>query len=113
MANWKNLDTLASYNELKGVKKVNLKEVMSDESGAERVKKYSVPMAGNMAFNYAAKEVDDSVLEALKKLAEGESTKIVVPTELSNVSGLLASLTEVVKTPTKESKKTKEKKDNK
>ncbi len=70
MANWKNLDTLASYNELKGVKKVNLKEVMSDESGAERVKKYSVPMAGNMAFNYAAKEVDDSVLEALKKLAE-------------------------------------------
>ncbi|MBD5092347.1 MAG: SPFH/Band 7/PHB domain protein [Clostridiales bacterium] len=34
--------------------------------------------------------------EALKTLADGRSTKIVVPTEISNVSGLLASLKETV-----------------
>ena len=69
MADWKNLDTLASFEELKGVKKVNLKEVMSGNSGAERVKKYSVPMAAGMAYNYAAQPVDDEILEVLKKLA--------------------------------------------
>ena len=34
--------------------------------------------------------------EALKKLADGQSTKIIVPSEIQNVSGLLASLKEVV-----------------
>ena len=34
--------------------------------------------------------------EALQKLAEGEATKIVVPTEISNVTGLLASLKETL-----------------
>nr|MDE5602120.1 peptidase [Clostridia bacterium] len=34
--------------------------------------------------------------EALKTLADGRSTKIVVPTEIANVSGLLASLKETV-----------------
>lgn len=37
--------------------------------------------------------------EALKVLANGQSTKIVVPNDLANVAGLFASLTEVVKTP--------------
>lgn len=36
--------------------------------------------------------------EALKKLAEGEATKIVVPSEIANVTGLLGSLTETMKT---------------
>ena len=38
MLNWKNLDTLASYEELKKVEPVNVAEVMSGENGAERVK---------------------------------------------------------------------------
>ena len=38
MINWNNLDTLNSFKELSGVSKVNLQEVMSGESGAERVK---------------------------------------------------------------------------
>ena len=42
--------------------------------------------------------------EALKTLAEGNATKIIVPSELQNVSALLASMTEVVK-----DEKTKEK----
>jgi len=37
--------------------------------------------------------------EALKVLGQGEATKIIVPSELQNVSGLFASVSEVVKTP--------------
>ncbi|MBQ7864170.1 MAG: glucose-6-phosphate isomerase [Lachnospiraceae bacterium] len=70
MITWNNLDTVKAYEELKGVAKVNLAEVMSGESGAARVKKYSVPMAEGMAYNYAAKQVDDKVLAVLADLAE-------------------------------------------
>lgn len=35
--------------------------------------------------------------EALKVMANGESTKIIVPSELQNVSGLLTSVTEIIK----------------
>ena len=38
--------------------------------------------------------------EALKILADGQSTKIVVPTEISNITGLLTSLSETIKTST-------------
>ena len=70
MITWNNLDTVKAYEALKGVAKVNLAEVMSGENGAARVKKYSVPIAEGMAYNYAAKQVDDKVLAALADLAE-------------------------------------------
>ena len=70
MAEWKNLDTLASYDALSKVERVNLAEAMTGENGAERVKKYSVPMAEGLAFNYGAKAVDDKVLAALAELAK-------------------------------------------
>ncbi|MBR2036298.1 MAG: glucose-6-phosphate isomerase [Lachnospiraceae bacterium] len=70
MINWNNLDTTIAYKELFDVAPVNLAEVMAGENGADRVKKYSVPMAAGMAFNYAAKQVDEDVLAALAKLAE-------------------------------------------
>ena len=63
MVSWKNLDTLASYKELLEVNSVNLAEVMTGENGAERVRNYSVPMAEGMAYNYAAKQVDDNILD--------------------------------------------------
>ena len=69
MTQWKNLDTLASFGELAKVQKVNLVEAMSGQSGADRVKKYSVPMAEGLTYNYAAKQVDDQVIDALEKLA--------------------------------------------
>ena len=34
--------------------------------------------------------------EALKVLAQGEATKIIVPSEIQNVAGLLASLKETI-----------------
>ena len=53
---WKNLDTLTSFEELSKVAEVDLTKVMSGENGAERVKKYSTPMAEGLAYNYAAKK---------------------------------------------------------
>ena len=70
MITWNNLDTLASYQELLGLERVNLAAAMTGENGAERVKKYSVPMAEGMAYNFGAKSVDDKVLEVLAKLAD-------------------------------------------
>ena len=50
MVNWTNFDALDSYQALKNVDAVNVREVMSGESGAQRVKKYRVPMAAGTAY---------------------------------------------------------------
>ena len=42
--------------------------------------------------------------EALKVLAQGEATKIIVPSEIQNVAGLLTSVSEVIKTETPKKK---------
>ena len=71
MVTWNNLDTLTSYAKLKDLKDhVDIKEAMAGENGAERVAKYTAPMAEGLSFNYAAKQVDDTVLTALTELAE-------------------------------------------
>ena len=70
MVSWNNLDTLASFKELANVKPACLTEVMSGDSGADRVKKYSIPMAAGLSYNYASKQVDEDVLSALEKLAD-------------------------------------------
>ena len=71
MATWKNLDTLASYSKLAELKgHVDIADAMAGEKGAERVKKYSTPMAAGLAYNYAAKQIDETVLDALAKLAD-------------------------------------------
>ena len=71
MATWNNFDTLASYEKLAGLKNhVDIKEAMAGENGAARVAKYTAPMAEGLSFNYAAKQVDDTVLAALTELAE-------------------------------------------
>ena len=38
-------------------------------------------------------------LEALEKLANGKSTKIIIPSEIQGMAGLATSLAEVVKDP--------------
>ncbi|MDO5020280.1 MAG: glucose-6-phosphate isomerase [Lachnospiraceae bacterium] len=67
---WNNLDTLTAFEDLKKIGHVNLAEVMSGENGAKRVREYSIPMAEGFVYNYAAKQVDDTVLAALEKLAK-------------------------------------------
>ena len=71
MAEWKNLDTLEAYKALEASgHRVDLKKVLAGEAGGERVKKYSVPMACGLAYNFAAKQVDDEVLGMLADLAK-------------------------------------------
>ncbi|MDO4867506.1 MAG: glucose-6-phosphate isomerase [Clostridia bacterium] len=71
MISWKNLDTLKAYEKLSGLKNhVKLSEAMTGEAGAKRVAEYSVPMAGGLTYNYAAKAVDGEVLAALVELAQ-------------------------------------------
>lgn len=70
MIKWNNLDTISAYQELLKVAPVNLVEVMAGENGADRVRNYTVPMGAGLAFNYAAKQVDDQVLALLEKLTE-------------------------------------------
>ncbi len=70
MTSWKNFDQLDAYKKLASVKEVNLVEAMNGTKGAERVAKYSVPMSSDLAYNFAAKKVDDDVLEALASLAK-------------------------------------------
>ena len=70
MINWKNMDTLAAYAELKAAKPVNVKEAMSGENGAARVKAYTAPMGGKMDFNYGARPVDADILAIMQKFAD-------------------------------------------
>ena len=71
MATWKNLDTLDSFGELKELKNhVDIAAALSGEEGGKRVADYSTPMAAGLSYNYAAKEVDETVLAALAKLAD-------------------------------------------
>lgn len=67
---WKNFDQLESYGKLEGLKPVDLKAVMAGESGARRVEEYRVPMSSGMVYSFAAKKVDDQVLEVLQELAD-------------------------------------------
>ena len=71
MVSWNNMDTLSSYQELlKEKDSVKLTEVMAGENGAARVAKYVIPMAAGLAYHYAAKKVNDTILEKLAALAE-------------------------------------------
>ncbi len=70
MADWKNLDRLSAFDALKAVNRTDLVKDMSGESGVNRVKKYNVKMAAGLTYNYAAKQVNDEILEKLVALAK-------------------------------------------
>ena len=72
MVTWNNLNT-ASFQTLSETERVDLVSAMTGENGAERVKNYSIPMAAGLAYNYAAKQVDEKVLDALVKAGRGSS----------------------------------------
>lgn len=69
MINWNNLDTLSAYQELRRTHPVNLAAVMSGESGAERVRSFTIPMSEGLDFNYGASPVDAQILDVLAKLS--------------------------------------------
>ena len=71
MVNWKNLDTLKSFQALKNdPTRVDLTKEMAGENGAGRVAGYAVPMASGLTYYYAAKQVNDEILGKLCALAK-------------------------------------------
>ena len=71
MINWNNLDTLDSFKALANdSSRVDLTVAMAGESGADRAKNYCVDMAEGLTYNFAAKQVDDAVLDKLATLAD-------------------------------------------
>ncbi len=67
---WKNFDQLEAYGKLGSLSPVDVKTVMAGESGVKRVAEYKIPMACGMLYSYAAKAVDDTVLDVLQGLAD-------------------------------------------
>ena len=80
MVTWKNLDTLASYQELENVDRVNLAEVMSGENGAERVRNYSIPMKMDSPSKKPKSIVCDFSLieETIKSASNGIQPKLLI-----------------------------------
>ncbi len=70
MISWKNMDTLTAYKELSASEPVCLPCAMAGENGADRVKKYTVPMGAGLNFNFGARPVDDAILAVMQKLAD-------------------------------------------
>ena len=70
MADWKNLDQLASYQKLMAdPTRVDLRSALAGEQGGQRVRDYTLPMACGLAYHYGAKQVDEGILEKLANLA--------------------------------------------
>ena len=70
MIQWQNLDSLESFKKLQSLKNlVSIKEELSCSTGVERVKKYNVPMAAGLTYNYGAKEVNPQLLGIFQELA--------------------------------------------
>ena len=68
---WNNLETLESFKKLQSLKNsVSVAKELSGSDGAKRVAEYSIPMAGGLTYNYAAKQVNAQVLSVLEELAK-------------------------------------------
>ena len=67
---WKNLDECSLFRDLQEAQIPDLRQCLKGESGANRIERYSIPMAAGMHYNYAAKQVDDTLLSLLQKLAD-------------------------------------------
>ena len=62
---WKNLDECSLFQNLQKTKTPDITQRLKGEAGAYRIEQYSIPMAAGMHYNYAAKQVDETVLSLL------------------------------------------------
>lgn len=66
---YKNLDESVVYLDMKKAnRKVDLKEVLTPQ----RVEKYSISAGGGLTYNYAAKAVDEALIDDLQRLEEDQ-----------------------------------------
>lgn len=70
MTEWKNLDTRKEYARLQKLEPIDLRKEMSGQNGGRRVKKYRISMAEGLTYDYAAKAVNNQILETLANLAK-------------------------------------------
>ena len=71
MVTWANADKLASWKKLLSLKgMVSVAEELSCAQAADRIAKYSIPMGGNLTYNFAAKQVNEQILKTFAELAE-------------------------------------------
>ncbi len=65
MLTYQNLDQCSAFKKLQNIKPIILKDVLN----AQRVQKYQAKAGGNLTYNYAAKAVDENILNTLCDLA--------------------------------------------
>lgn len=71
MAEWQNASKYPAWKKMLLQKNiVDIKATLTSDKVAERIKDYDVPMACNLHYNYAAKEVNKEVLDTLTSLAK-------------------------------------------
>ena len=68
---WTNFDKLNAYHKLAGLgAPVDIKSALEGETGAARVDECQAPMAAGMTYSYAAKPVNDAILDVFQELAD-------------------------------------------
>ena len=67
---WKNLNTCRSFTDLQQVHVPDIAKLLTEPDASGRVARYSIPMSADMHYNYAAKQVDEAVLNTLQALAD-------------------------------------------
>lgn len=71
MVTWTNADKLSSWKKLLSLKgMVSVADELSSAQAADRIAKYSIPMGGNLTYNFAAKQVNEQILKTFAELAE-------------------------------------------
>ena len=73
---WKNLDECSLFRDLQEAQIPDLTQCLKGEGGADRIEQYSIPMAAGMHYNYAAKQVDESILTMLGALANEQQVTL-------------------------------------
>ena len=67
---WLNFDQYKAAGKMAYKQPVDIRTAMAGEAGAERVKKYQAPMGAGMVYSYAAKQIDDELVDILQELAD-------------------------------------------
>ncbi len=65
---YRNLDSLKSFGELQRASPTDLPALLERDAG-RRVEQYTAPIVDGMHYNFAAKAVDDTIVELLHRLA--------------------------------------------
>ena len=64
---WVNFTELKSYQKLADAAKTDIRSELGGAGGAARVQSYQAPMASGMVYSYAAKAVNDELLDLLQE----------------------------------------------